>query len=253
MKEGRVALVTGAGGGIGRAIVIGLARRGIRVMATDLREEMPAELVEESGVHYFPCSLETADGCASAVAETRERLGPIEILVNNAGIGAAEDGSVLECSFDLWLQMMAINLDAPFHLTRLAARDMVDRGWGRIVMVSSTAGQVGGPDRAAYCSSKHGLLGLMRAAAVDLARYGVTSNAVLPGWVRTGMSQQSAVKEAAQRGVTVEAVWREREAAYPAGRVATAEEVATVIAFLSSDDSSGISGQTITVALGASW
>ena len=126
-------------------------------------------------------------------------------------------------------------------------------GWGRIVMVSSTAGQVGAPSMSAYCASKHGLLGLMRSVAHDIAKVGGTCNAVLPGWVRTEMSERDAEREAKEKGTTVAAVWAERAAGYPAGRVLVPEEIARVIAFLAGDEASGINGEAITVSLGSLW
>ena len=147
---------------------------------------------------------------------------------------------------------MATNLHAPFELTRWAARDMVERGYGRVVMVSSTSGEFGGARMSAYCASKHGLLGLMRAAAQDLAPHGVTCNAVLPGWVRTEMAERSAEREAARRAISVGEVWAERGAAYPA-RLVTVDEVAATIVFLASQEASGVSAEAVTVALGGSW
>jgi 3-hydroxybutyrate dehydrogenase len=249
----RVALVTGASSGIGRAAATELAARGLRVMATARREELLQELARQTGVSYIACPLDTPDGPETIMEETRRRLGPVEVLVNNAASGTSDDGSVLETPFEAWRQTMNMNLDAQFRLTQLAARDMVDRGWGRIVMVSSTAGQVGGANMVSYCASKHGLLGLMRAAALDLAPYGVTCNAVLPGWVRTPAADRSAGKEARSRGVEVDQVWAERAASYSAGRVVTAAEVAHTIAFLASEEASGMSGEAITVALGGLW
>jgi NAD(P)-dependent dehydrogenase (short-subunit alcohol dehydrogenase family) len=130
---------------------------------------------------------------------------------------------------------------------------MIDRGYGRIVMVSSTAGEVGGPAMSAYCASKAGLLGLMRSVAYDTARHGVTCNAVLPGWVRTEMADTKARQESAARGLTVEEIWAERAAGYPAERVLTPAEVAEVIVFLASEQASGINGEALTVALGSVW
>jgi len=104
-----------------------------------------------------------------------------------------------------------------------------------------------------YCASKHGLLGLMRAAAVDLAPHGVTCNAVLPGWVRTPMAERSASKEALSRGIEADQLWAERAASYPAGRLVAAAEVANTISFLASEEASGVSGEAITVALGGLW
>jgi NAD(P)-dependent dehydrogenase (short-subunit alcohol dehydrogenase family) len=148
---------------------------------------------------------------------------------------------------------MAVNLDGPFFLTRLAAADIKEGGWGRIVMVSSTSGEIGAPRMSAYTASKHGLMGLMRAVAQDIAPYGGTCNAVLPGWVRTEMAERSARLAAERRGLTVEEIWAEREAAYPANRVVTPEEVAETIAFLASEEASGINAEGITVALGGPW
>ena len=147
---------------------------------------------------------------------------------------------------------MSLDLDAPFELTRLCAPDMVARGWGRVVMISSTSADAGEPDSAAYCAAKAGLLGLARSVSIDLAEHGVTCNCVLPGWVRTEMADASAAREAAATGRSVEQVWSGRAATYPSGRVVTPEEVASVIAFLVSEEASGISGEAVTVAGGAS-
>jgi NAD(P)-dependent dehydrogenase (short-subunit alcohol dehydrogenase family) len=247
--NGRVALVTGAGRGIGRVTALALAERGARVMAVSRTE---SEL-ETLGFPYVAETVGTEEGCARIVAETRARLGPIDILVNNAGLGSARERVVWEQEPAVWRETLAVNLDGPFHLTRLASRDMIEGGWGRIVMVSSTAGEVGGHAESAYDSSKHGLIGLMRATAQDVGRHGVTCNAVLPGWVRTEMADRSAAREAERRGMTIEEVWAERGAAYPAGRVVTPEEIATAIAFLASDEASGVNGETLTVALGGLW
>ena len=128
---------------------------------------------------------------------------------------------------------------------------MIKARYGRIVYTSSTAGLVPESAGSAYTSSKHGLLGLMRSVAVDAGPHGITSNAVCPGWVRTEMAERSARQEAEDRSVTVDQVWKDRAALYPAGRVATPKEVAEMIAFLASEESSGVSGEAIRVALGA--
>jgi NAD(P)-dependent dehydrogenase (short-subunit alcohol dehydrogenase family) len=145
---------------------------------------------------------------------------------------------------------MRINLDGPYYLSKMVVKDMIKQRYGRLVFTSSTAGQVAEYAGSAYSSSKHGLLGLMRSIAQDAGSYNVTSNAVLPGWVRTPMAQLSADAEAKQRGITSDEVWAERALLYPAGRVVTPEEVAEVIVFLASEESSGVNGEAITVALG---
>ncbi len=247
--EGRVTLVTGAGRGIGRVTAELLASRGAQVMAAARSENE----LESLGLDYVVADLGTPGGCAVAVEETRERLGPIEVLVCNHGIGSAHEQVIWEQGPEVWDQTMRINLDGPFHLTRLVLLSMVERGYGRLVYTSSTAGQVAEFAGSAYTSSKHGLLGLMRSVAQDAGPFGVTSNAVLPGWVRTEMAERSARAEADERGITTEEVWAERAAGYPPGRVATTEEVAHAIAFLASEESSGISGEAVTVALGSVW
>jgi NAD(P)-dependent dehydrogenase (short-subunit alcohol dehydrogenase family) len=187
------------------------------------------------------------------VEETRDRLGPIAILVCNHGIGSAHERVIWEQEPELWRETMRVNLDGPFFLSRLVVKDMIEQGYGRLVFTSSTAGQVAEYAGSAYNSSKHGLLGLMRSVAQDAGPHGVTSNAVLPGWVRTPMAEISAIGEAEERKITTEEVWTERAALYPAGRVVTPEEVAEVIAFLASEASSGVNGEAITVALGSIW
>lgn len=247
--KGRVALVTGAGRGIGRVTAELLAARGARVMAVARSENELASL----GLDYTVADLGTASGCSHAVEETLRRLGPIEIFVCNHGIGSAHERVIWDQDPQLWDETMRINLDGPFHLSRLITSGMVDQGYGRVVYTSSTAGQVAEYAGSAYNCSKHGLLGLMRSVAQDGGRHGITSNAVLPGWVRTEMAENSAREEAKQRRMTVEEVWEERDKLYPPGRVVTPLEVAEVIAFLASEESSGVSGEAITVALGSIW
>jgi NAD(P)-dependent dehydrogenase (short-subunit alcohol dehydrogenase family) len=122
-----------------------------------------------------------------------------------------------------------------------------------MVMISSTAGEIGAPAMAPYCASKHGLIGLMRSVALDLAPHGGTCNAVLPSWVRTEMAERDAEAEAGRRGVSVEAVWAERDAANPRGKIVSLDEVTETIAFLASPAGSGINGQAITVSAGSLW
>ena len=244
--EGKVTLVTGAGRGIGRVTAELLARRGARVMAVSRSENE----LQTLGLEYVVADLGTQEGCELAVKETHDRLGPVAILVCNHGVGSAHERVIWEQDPAVWKETMRINLDGPFFLSQMVVRDMIETGYGRMVFTSSTAGQVAEYAGSAYNSSKHGLLGLMRSVARDAGQYGVTSNAVLPGWVRTKMAETSAGTEAGLRGITPEQVWEERAALYPAGRVLTPGEVAEVIAFLASEESGGVSGQAITVALG---
>ena len=247
--EGRVALVTGGGRGIGRATAELLASRGAKVMCVARSEQDLADV----GLEYSVADLGKPEGCAHAIAEAEQRLGPIEILVCNHGIGSAHERVVWEQEPEVWDETMRVNLDAPFHLSRLVLQGMTERKYGRLVYTSSTASLVAEHAGSAYNSSKSGLLGLMRSVATDGGAFGITSNAVLPGWVRTEMAERSARAEAKDRGITTDQVWQERAAMYPAGRVATPQEVAELIAFLTSEESSGVSGEAIRVALGSVW
>src|SRR6267378_2399933 len=208
--NGRVALVTGGGRGIGREAALLLSAAGARVMVVS----RSATELAAVGLEYVAADLGTAEGCARAVAETERRLGPIDVLVVNHGIGSAHE---------------------------------------RLVFTSSTAGEKAERSGSAYTASKHGVIGLARAVAQDAGPFGVTSNAVLPGWVRTAMAERSAKTEAQRRGISVEQVWRERAAIYPQNRVLEPREVAQVIAFLCSDAAGGVNGEAITVALGGMW
>jgi len=245
--EGRVSLITGAGRGIGRVTADILASRGARVMVAARSEQE----LQATGHEYSVADLGTVEGCATAISETEQRLGPIDILVCNHGIGSAHEKVVWEQDPDLWDETMRINLDGPFHLSRLILTGMIERQYGRIVYTSSTAGLVAEYAGSAYTSSKHGLIGLMRSVALDAGPFGITSNAVLPGWVRTEMAERSARQEAKDRSIATDQVWEERDAMYPPGRVPTAQEVAEMIAFLASEEASGVSGQAIKIALGS--
>ncbi|HIF20997.1 MAG TPA: SDR family oxidoreductase [Gemmatimonadetes bacterium] len=247
--EGRITLVTGAGRGIGRATAELLAARGAQVMGVSRSEGELAAL----GLEYTVADLGTAEGCQRAVAETERRLGPINVLICNHGLGSAHERVIWEQDPQVWTEMMQINLDGPSHLSRLVLPGMVERGYGRLVYTSSTAGVVAEYAGSAYTAAKHGLIGLMRAVALDAGTHGITANAVLPGWVRTEMADRSARAEAEERGITSEQVWEERAASYPPGRVATPQEVAEMIAFFASEESSGVSGEAVRVALGSVW
>ena len=247
--NGRVALVTGGGRGIGREAALLLAKAGARVMITS----RSADELAGVGVDYVAADLGTPEGCAFAVQETERRLGPIDLLVVNHGIGSAHERLVWEQDPKGWRETMRINLDGPFELARLTVGGMCQRGYGRLVFTSSTAGEKAERSGSAYTASKHGVIGLARAVAQDAGPFGVTSNAVLPGWVRTEMAERSARTEAERRGIGVDQVWSERAALYPRNRVLEPREVAEVIAFLCSDAAGGINGEAITVALGGMW
>jgi NAD(P)-dependent dehydrogenase (short-subunit alcohol dehydrogenase family) len=247
--KARVALVTGGSRGIGLEAARLLIATGMHVMIT----ARSATELAATGLDHVAADLGTTAGCALAVAETERRLGPIDVLVVNHGIGSAHERLVWEQDPEVWRETMRINLDAPFELARLTVGGMCKRGYGRLVFTSSTAGEKAERSGSAYTASKHGVIGLARAIAQDAGPFGVTSNAVLPGWVRTSMAERSAKSEAERRSISVDEVWRERAAIYPQNRVLEPREVAEVIAFLCSAAAGGVNGEAITVALGGMW
>lgn len=248
---GRVAIVTGATSGIGEATARLLAERGAKVVAVGRNARQLAAL-EACGMVAVEVSLGDVQSYDRIVDRAR-REGPVTILVNCAGRGGHLDQPIFDQSTDDWRETMRVNLDAPFELTRRVAHDIRCANWGRIVMVSSTAGEVGAPAMAPYCASKHGIIGLMRSVAWDVGAYNATCNAVLPGWVKTAMADADTAQEASRRGVTAEQVWAEHAASYPAGRVLSPMEVARVIGFLVSDAASGVNGEALKIALGGQW
>jgi 3-hydroxybutyrate dehydrogenase len=250
--QDRVALVTGAGRGIGRSAAALLAQRGARVMAVARTEaELVSLAAEQPGIEWLAASLHTPEACAEVIAQTRSRLGPITIIVNNAGVGSADDREIWDQGLEAFRYTMAVNLEAPLLLSQEASRDMREAGFGRIVMVASTAGQIGSARNIAYTTSKHALIGLMRAAAQDVGSFGGTCNAVLPGWVYTEMADRSADRHAERSGKTREQIWAERDRLYPRGKALEPREIAEMIAFLCSDAASGVNGEAIAVAAGA--
>jgi NAD(P)-dependent dehydrogenase (short-subunit alcohol dehydrogenase family) len=252
-SNGRVALVIGAGRGIGRATARTLAARGDRVMAVSRTESELKDLARETGVEYIVESVSTGEGCERIVEETRARLGAVDILVNNAGVLSSAEQVIWDTQPELWHEIFATNLHAPFELIRRVSRDMVERRFGRIMIVSSSAGEFGVAAMPAYCASRNGLLGLMRAVAQDVGAYGVTCNAVLPGWTKTQMADNLVRQTAEASGISFDQAWAEAVAAYPAQRAVDPQEIADTIAFLASDAASGINGEAVTIALGGVW
>lgn len=250
---GRVALVTGAGRGIGRVTAQTLAARGDRVMAVSRTESQLRELAQETGISYIVETVGTSEGCARVIDETASRLGPIDILVNNAGVLSSQERPIWDADPQVWHEVFATNLHGPFELIRRASRGMIERGFGRIVIVSSSAGEFGVAAQPAYCASRNGLLGLMRAVAQDVGGHGVTCNAVLPGWTKTQMADELVTQTARDTGVSFDQAWADAVAAYPAQRAVDPQEVADTIAFLASDAASGINGEATTIALGGIW
>jgi len=251
--EGRAALVTGSTDGIGLATAHALAAQGCAVMLngfgeTDAIAVLRRELAQAHDVDIAHADADLGDEQAASgiVGQVLERFGRIDILVNNAG--TQHKGPVEEHPPQRWREVMALNIDAAFHTIRTALPGMRERGWGRIVNVASVYGLAGGLDRSSYVASKHALVGLTKAVALETALTAITCNAVCPGDVSTRIFYRNA-KLLAEREKITRAEAQQRIAAtnMPSGRVVAPEHVAALVAFLCSDSAAEIRGAALPV------
>lgn len=240
--DGRVALVTGGASGIGRAIARELAWRGARVAVVDLDEEAALTVAADlAGGLGLRCDVSDAAACEAVVGDVRRELGPVDILVNDAGL---QHVSPIETfPVDRWRYLIEVMLIAPFVLTRAVLPDMYARGWGRIVNLGSIHSLVASPNKSAYTAAKHGLLGLTRATALEAGPHGVTVNAICPAFARTPLVERQIADLAANEGIPMDQVI-ERVMLGPAAvrRLIEPEEIARYAAFLCSDDAASITG-----------
>ena len=240
--QGRVALVTGASRGIGRAIAIALGRRGAKVIINYASREDAAReaaaAVEAAGGQAAIAGFDVADSAAvtDAVKQVGKDHGSLDILVNNAGV--AINGLLMRYSDDQWAKSMNINLGGAFHCTRAAATLLLKaKNAGRIVNITSVVGEMGNGGQVAYAASKAGLIGLTMSTARELASRGVTCNAVAPGFIETDMTAEHLPE--AQRAKLMEQI--------PLGRIGRADEVADTVAFLAGPEAAYLTGQVIRV------
>jgi len=245
------ALVTGAGRGIGAAIARTLAAAGADITLLgrsrgDL-ETVAADLSEVRS-HCQVADVSQAESVRAAVAAARAALGPVTVLVNNAG--QAESGPLVGTSDALWHTLLAVNLTGTFVCMRECLPDMLQAGFGRIVNIASTAGLVGYPYVSAYCASKHGVIGLTRAAALETARRGVTVNAVCPGYTDTDLVRSAVANITAKTGRGEQQALAELVSHNPQGRLVTPAEVADTVRWLCLRSSGSVTGQSIAVAGG---
>jgi NAD(P)-dependent dehydrogenase (short-subunit alcohol dehydrogenase family) len=246
----RVALVTGAGKGIGEAIAHALAGEGLRVAVAarteaDIRRVADAVRARGGQALPVPCDVTQPASIAAAVAEVQRAFGPITILVNNAGAG----GSHKFVGHDdaLWQRLMDVNLNSVYYVTKAVVPQMVEAGWGRIVNIASIASKVGGRYLAAYTASKHGVLGLTRALALELVPHNITVNAVCPGYVDSPMTDESVRNIAARTRLTEAEARAALEKTSPQNRLITPQEVAHVVKMLVGEEARGLTGQAINV------
>lgn len=242
--KGRHALITGAGRGIGAAIARRLAAEGADLTLLGRQPEPLQQLAAELGAQYRVCDVSDA----AAVNAVFAALPPVHILVNNAGQALSQP---LERTDDeLWQQMLAVNLTGSFLCLRAALPGMKSTGWGRVINIASTAAQRGYAYVAAYCAAKHGVLGLTRAAALELAGKNITVNAVCPGFTETDLLQASVDNIVDRTGRSPEQARAELAKGNPQGRLIQPEEVAATVAWLCSEGAASINGQAISVSGG---
>jgi 3-hydroxybutyrate dehydrogenase len=248
----KTALITGGGRGIGRAIALEFAREGARVALLARTARQVEQVAEEIRATYkveavaTACDVSDGASVASAFASVAGSFGGgADILVNNAGI--AESAPLVKTSDELWQRILAVNLTGTFLCTRAALPAMLERGWGRIINVASVAGKTGAPYISAYTASKHGVLGLTRCAALEVATKGVTVNAICPGYVETEMAAQAINNITGKTGKSEQEARDVLNRMSPQNRLVTPEEVAALALLLASDEGRGINGQAINV------
>jgi len=250
--SGRHALVTGAARGIGAEIARTLAAEGavLTLLGRD-REALQrvADTLPAAASHRV-VAADVADPAAvqQAFAQARAALGPLSILVNNAG--AAESAPFLKTSVELWQRMLSVNLTGSFLCTQAALPDMLGAGWGRIVNIASTAGQKGYAYVAAYTAAKHGVIGLTRSLALEVARKGVTVNAVCPGYTDTDILRNSVANVVGKTGRSEADALAEFSSVNPQRRIVQPSEVADAVRWLCGEGAASVNGQSISVSGG---
>jgi NAD(P)-dependent dehydrogenase (short-subunit alcohol dehydrogenase family) len=247
--DGKVALITGGGSGIGAATARRFASEGAKIVVTGRRPAPLAEVAAAVGGVAVPGDAARAEDVRRAVATCVERFGGLDVVVASAGgagtpaVGDTDDAS--------WHASLESNLTSAFLTAREALPALLDRGGGSIVIVASEAALVAPPALAGYAASKTALLGLTRSLAVDYGRHGIRANAICPAWVRTPMADDEMDKLAEARGISREQAYDLACARLPLGRPATPDEIAAVCLFLASSESSFVTGSVLTVDGGA--
>lgn len=253
MLKGKTALVTGSTSGIGLGIAEALAAQGANIVLNGLGERVEVErlrarIADEHGVvaRFGGADMSKPDAIRAMVESTVAELGAIDVLVNNAGIQFVSP--VEDFPVEKWDAILAINLSAAFHTTRLALPRMKANGWGRIVNIASAHALVASPYKSAYVAAKHGVAGLTKTIALEVAEQGITVNAICPGYVWTPLVEKQVPDTAKARRLTEEQVKRDvLLAAQPTKKFVTVAEVAALTAFLASDGAASITGAILPV------
>jgi 3-hydroxybutyrate dehydrogenase len=246
--EGKVALITGGGGGFGRAIAKAYADAGARVVITDARESGKAVADEVGGI-FLLADLSDMEATRDLCSRAIESEGGVDILVNNAGL--QHIAPVEDFPDDDWARLVQIMLVAPFQLTKYVVPGMKERGWGRIINLSSIHGLVASPFKSAYVSAKHGLIGLTRTVALEVGEFGITVNAICPGYSNTPLVQSQVADQAKTRGIS-EADVIEKVMLEPAAikRLVEPDEIASLALYLASDGARSVTGAAISIDAG---
>jgi NAD(P)-dependent dehydrogenase (short-subunit alcohol dehydrogenase family) len=250
---GRVALITGASQGVGRAIALAYADAGAELLlaarGVAALEQVAAEAAARGArAHVLPCDVGDPAQVEAMAAAARER-GGAHILVNNAGVAGSH--KLIGHPDELWERIIAVNLTAVFRVTRAIAPQMAEHRWGRIITIASIASRVGNRYMAAYTASKHGVLGLVRALAVELNPAGITVNAICPGYVDTPMTDGAIENIVRQTGRSPEQARAALAATSPQGRLIDPDEIAALAVMLAGEAARGITGQAINIDGGA--
>jgi len=251
MTTRRHALVTGAARGIGAEIARRLAADGAVLTLLGRQRDALQQLADAlpgTGHGVVVADVADAQGVAGAFELARAARGPVAILVNNAG--QAESAPFLKTSVELWQRMLAVNLNGSFHCAQAALPDMLTARWGRIVNIASTAGQKGYAYVSAYAAAKHGVIGLTRSLALEVAAKGVTVNAVCPGYTETDILRDSIANVVAKTGRSADEARAGFAAGNPQQRIVQPAEVADAVAWLCGEGASAITGQSISVSGG---